>query len=99
MAGEKRCEVRVLVFAASLRQGSLNERLASLAARVIEDKGGTPDLVSMLEFDCPPYDGDVERDEGVPAGAERLRDRLMAAEAFMIASPEYNASFPGVLKN
>jgi chromate reductase, NAD(P)H dehydrogenase (quinone) len=99
MAREKRCEVRVLVFAASLRQGSLNDRLASLAARVIADKGGTPDLAAMLEFDCPAYDGDVERDEGVPAGAEQLRDRLVGADAFMIASPEYNASFPGVLKN
>jgi chromate reductase, NAD(P)H dehydrogenase (quinone) len=99
MAREKRCEVRVLVFAASLRQGSLNDRLASLAARVIADKGGTPDLAAMLEFDCPAYDGDVERDEGVPAGAEQLRDRLAGADAFMIASPEYNASFPGVLKN
>jgi chromate reductase len=99
MAGEKRCSVRVLVFGASLRQGSLNDRLATLAARVIEQFGGAADLASMLEFDCPPYDGDVERDEGVPPGAERLRDRLTTADAFIIASPEYNASLPGILKN
>ena len=99
MDGEKRCEVRVLVFGASLRQGSLNDRLAALAARVVHEKGGVADLASMMEFDCPAYDQDVERDEGVPGGAERLRDRLTMADALMIASPEYNASMPGFLKN
>jgi chromate reductase len=99
MAKEKRCSVRVLVFGASLRQGSLNDRLATLAGRVVEEMGGMADVATMLEFDCPPYDGDVERDEGVPPGAERLRERLTKADAFMIASPEYNASLPGVLKN
>jgi NAD(P)H-dependent FMN reductase len=53
----------------------------------------------MTDFDCPSYDGDVEKASGVPAGAERLRERLAAADAFIIASPEYNASMPGVLKN
>ena len=99
MRGEKRCEVRVLVFGASLRQGSLNDRLAAVAAKVIEDKGAVADLASMSLFDCPAYDQDVERDEGVPAGAERLRDRLTMADALVIASPEYNASMPGFLKN
>lgn len=91
--------VRVLIFAASLRQGSLNERLADLAARVAAEKGATVDRAAMIDFDCPSYDGDVEAAGGVPAGAQRLRDRLVAADAFVIASPEYNASMPGVLKN
>jgi NAD(P)H-dependent FMN reductase len=91
--------VRVLIFAASLRHGSLNDRLATLAARVAEEKGGVVDRVSMLDFDCPSYDQDVETTSGVPAGAQRMRDRLVSADAFVIASPEYNASMPGVLKN
>jgi NAD(P)H-dependent FMN reductase len=91
--------IRVLVFAASLRQASLNRRLAHLAAMVIEAQGGTPDRAGMADFDCPSYDGDVERERGVPPGAHRLRERLVAADAFMIASPEYNASIPGCLKN
>ena len=99
MLGEKRCDVRVLVFGASLRQGSLNDRLAALVAKVVEEHGAFADLAMMMEFDCPAYDQDVERDEGVPLGAERLRDRLTTADAFMIASPEYNASMPGFLKN
>ena len=91
--------IRFLVFGASLRRGSLNDQLAALAAAVITDKGGTVDLARMEEFDCPSYDGDVEREQGFPAGAARLRERLLAVDAFVVASPEYNASMPGYLKN
>jgi NAD(P)H-dependent FMN reductase len=94
-----RRRIRVLVFAGSLRRDSLNERLASLAAAVVEEQGGTVDRARMADFDCPSYDGDVERESGVPPGAQRLRERLVAADAFLIASPEYNASMPGCLKN
>ena len=95
----ERSPVRVLIFAASLRTGSLNERLASLAAAVAEEQGGIVDRAEMLDFECPAYDQDVESAEGLPEGARRLRDRLVAADAFIVASPEYNASMPGVLKN
>jgi chromate reductase, NAD(P)H dehydrogenase (quinone) len=94
-----RYPVRVLVFAASLRSGSLNERLADLACRVAEQKEATVDRASMADFDCPSYDGDLESSTGLPAGAEELRRRLLDADAFIIASPEYNGSMPGVLKN
>jgi chromate reductase, NAD(P)H dehydrogenase (quinone) len=89
----------LLVLSASLRADSLNTRLARLAARVIDQHGGTADLASMAEFDCPSYHGDVEAREGIPAGAEEFRRRLEACDGFVIASPEYNASMPGVLKN
>ena len=98
-ASPDRRNVRVLVFAASLRRASLNRRLAELAAAVVEEKGGTPERATMADFDCPSYSGDVEQESGVPAGAQRLRERLTAADAFIIAAPEYNASMPGCLKN
>jgi len=91
--------VRVLIFAASLRRASLNRRLAELAAVMIEEQGGTADRAAMADFDCPSFNADIEADSGVPPGAQRLRDRLVAADAFLIASPEYNASIPGCLKN
>lgn len=95
----RRESVRVLVFAASLRADSINKRLASLAATVIERLGATVDFASMREFDGPSYDGDVEALGGLPDGAQTLRARLDSANAFVIVSPEYNASMPGVLKN
>lgn len=99
MENDKRCSVKLLVFGASLREGSINDRLASLAAAVAEEKGATVERATMAEFECPSYDMDVELSKGVPAGAEALRDRLTASDGFMIASPEYNASMPGILKN
>jgi chromate reductase, NAD(P)H dehydrogenase (quinone) len=91
--------VRFLVFSASLRGGSLNTRLAELAAAAIEANGGEVDVGSMREFDTPSYDADVQDGEGFPVGAIELRDRLERADGFVISSPEYNASMPGVLKN
>ncbi len=93
------CSIRMLVFGASLREGSYNDRLAGLAATVAAEKGADVDRARMADFDCPWYDQDVETEQGIPAGAERLRDRLVAADAFLIVSPEYNASMPGMLKN
>jgi chromate reductase len=99
MATERRCSVRLLVFSASLREGSMNESLASLAASVAAEKGATVERGTMSEFECPPYDMDVEVSTGLPKGAQVLHDRLQSVDGFMIASPEYNASMPGVLKN
>jgi chromate reductase, NAD(P)H dehydrogenase (quinone) len=91
--------VRYLVFSASLRRGSLNTRLARLAGLTIEANGGEVDLASMRDFDAPSYDADAQRDAGFPPGAEMLHRRLQACDAFVVSSPEYNASMPGALKN
>ncbi|MGW2067274.1 NADPH-dependent FMN reductase [Streptomyces sp. NPDC001953] len=91
--------LRVLVFGGALRADSSNARLAALVARLISDTGAAVDLASMRDFDMPLYDGDTEAAEGLPPGALALRDRLDRSDAFVIASPEYNASVPGVLKN
>lgn len=99
MQSGKPCSTSYLVFGASLRQDSFNKRLASLAASVVEDAGGTVVRASMSDFDCPSYNGDVESGEGIPAGADRFRSKLISTDGLIISSPEYNASMPGVLKN
>ncbi len=91
--------VKILVFSASLRKTSLNTQLAKLAAQTIERYGGIVDLADMADFDVPSFDQDEEESIGFPPGAEELRRRLEASDAFVIASPEYNASMPGMLKN
>jgi chromate reductase, NAD(P)H dehydrogenase (quinone) len=96
---EAREPVRFLIFSASLRAESLNSRLARLVASTIEQHNGTVDFAAMEEFDAPSYDQDIQDSEGFPPGAERFRHRLEASDAFVIVSPEYNSSFPGVLKN
>ena len=92
-------DLRILVFGASLRRESLNARLASLAADAVSAAGGRVDRASMSDFLCPPYDSDLEASAPIPEGAQELCRRLKNADAFMIASPEYNASMPGYLKN
>jgi hypothetical protein len=69
----ERCSMTILIFGASLRQGSLNGRLAELAAGIVETKGGSVDRATMAEFDCRPYNADVERQSGPPPGAHALQ--------------------------
>jgi NADPH-dependent FMN reductase len=77
MPGNRRRQpVRFLVFSASLRRGSLNTRLAELAAAAIEAGGGDVDVAAMRDFDAPSYDQDVQ-----------FR-RLEACHGFVVASPE-----------
>jgi NAD(P)H-dependent FMN reductase len=98
-SSNQREPVRFLVFSASLRANSLNSRLAQLAAATIEANGGIVDSTAMPEFDTPSYNADVQDGEGIPPGAERLRACIEGNDAFVISSPEYNASMPGLLKN
>ena len=97
--GDGREPVSFLVFSASLRGGSLNARLAELAAETLTRNGGSVDIGSMTAFDCPSYDADVQADDGFPDPALEFQRRLEACDAFVISSPEYNASIPGALKN
>ena len=91
--------MRVFAFAASLRRDSFNRKLIRLAAQASERAGASVDHADFHEFDMPLYDGDVEAASGIPAGAQKLRERFLSADAFMISTPEYNYSIPGVLKN
>jgi len=91
--------MRLFAFAAALRGDSLNRKVLRLAVQAAERAGATVDHADFHEFDMPLYDGDVEASTGVPAAAQKLRERFLAADAFMISSPEYNFSIPGTLKN
>ena len=91
--------MRALAFAASLRATSWNKRLIAVAAEVARSKGAEVDLADFREFDMPLYDGDVDANDGLPEGARALTDRVLAADALIIAAPEYNFSIAGPLKN
>jgi chromate reductase, NAD(P)H dehydrogenase (quinone) len=88
--------MRVLGIAGSLRRDSHNAKLLRTAAELL------PPSVELEVFDglkaIEPYDEDDDRGRG-PAGARRLREAIEAADAVLIATPEYNASIPGQLKN
>jgi len=90
---------KVLVFAGSLRQASLNKQLAAVAAAVAEAAGADVTHIDLRDYRIPPYDGDMETGGGIPERAQILRNLMEDHDAFIIASPEYNSSIPGTLKN
>jgi NAD(P)H-dependent FMN reductase len=57
------------------------------------------DLAELREFDMPLFDADLFLEDGVPHGALELGGRIAAADGLLLASPEYNYSLPGILKN
>jgi chromate reductase len=88
--------MRVLAISGSLRRGSHNTRLLRAATEL------APPSVELEIFDglkeVPPYDEDGDVGSG-PEGARRLREAIANADAILIATPEYNSSLPGQLKN
>jgi chromate reductase len=90
---------KVLVFAGSTRTASFNKKLARLAAEGARAAGAEVTLVDLREFAIPLYDGDLEDAEGLPEGAKRFKGLMRAHDGFIIASPEYNSSVSGALKN
>jgi chromate reductase len=88
--------MRVLGISGSLRRDSLNSALLRAAAERL------PAGAELIEFEglreIPPYDADLEL-EGVPEAVRELREAIRGADAVLVATPEYNHSIPGVLKN
>jgi chromate reductase, NAD(P)H dehydrogenase (quinone) len=91
--------MRILAFAASLRSGSWNRKLVELAADLAREAGAEVEVADYRQFEMPMYDGDADRARGLPPGAIELKRRLEAADALLLAVPEYNYSIPGGLKN
>jgi len=77
----------------------VNTALAHVVASVIEARGGTQRTVTIADYDMPLYDQDEQDELGFPSSAERLREEFEGADGVVLVSPEYNASFPGRLKN
>ncbi len=80
----------------SVRRGSYNLMLLRAIAEAFP-AGSTLDIASIR--DIPLYDGDLEAEHGIPPAVQQLKERIAAADGLLIATPEYNNSIPGVLKN
>jgi chromate reductase len=87
--------IRILGISGSLRKGSFNTALLR-AAIDLAPAGVAITLADIAEI--PPYDEDV-RAKGYPAPVVALREAIARADALLVATPEYNYSVPGVLKN
>jgi NAD(P)H-dependent FMN reductase len=85
--------IQLLVIPGSARTGSLNVRLARAAARMAEANGAVVRLLDLRALALPLYDGDIEAGEGVPPQAGELIEAIVAADAVLVVTPEYNG-FP-----
>ena len=90
---------RILAFAGSLRRDSLNKKLVRVAAEAARAAGGDVTVVDLKDLPMPVYDGDLEASEGIPPNAMTLKELMLAHQAFLVSTPEYNTSVPGGLKN
>ncbi|MFW5875450.1 MAG: NADPH-dependent FMN reductase [Myxococcota bacterium] len=86
----------IVGIAGSARQGSYNRALLGAAVEI------APPEVTLDAHDIggiPLYDGDLEAEQGIPERVTELKDLIAAADGLLLASPEYNNSLPGPMKN
>ncbi|MBR0681591.1 NAD(P)H-dependent oxidoreductase [Roseomonas eburnea] len=88
--------MKMIGLSGSLRGASLNTALLRAAARSMPD-GATLEVETI--HGIPLYDGDLEAAEGIPARVAELKERIAAADALLLVTPEYNNSIPGAFKN
>jgi chromate reductase, NAD(P)H dehydrogenase (quinone) len=86
----------IVGISGSLRRLSFNSGLLRAAVGFMPD-GATLEIADIRPF--PLYDGDLEAKDGIPSAVAELKDRIAKADGVLLASPEYNNSIPGVLKN
>ncbi|WP_298840095.1 NADPH-dependent FMN reductase [uncultured Roseobacter sp.] len=87
-------DVKLLGLSGSLRAESANTMLVKEAARLFG-----PCSFGLGDLRMPLYDGDAETADGIPDMVQDLSDRIAAADAVIISTPEYNKGPSGVLKN
>lgn len=90
---------KIVAFSGSLRRDSLNQKLAMRVAEGAREAGAEVTVISLRDYPLPLYDFDVQCSSGLPEQARRLKQLFREQHGFIIASPEYNGSYSGVLKN
>jgi NAD(P)H-dependent FMN reductase len=90
---------KILVLAGSVRSGSFSARLAARVVKEFLEAGAEVTWISLIDYTLPLYDADLEAKSGTPENAHKLKRQMMAHEGVFIATPEYNASVPPLLKN
>jgi NAD(P)H-dependent FMN reductase len=91
--------LKILVIPGSLRSGSLNAKLAAVAAHALAQAGAEITRISLGDFPLPIYDGDLQAKSGVPKHAVNLKRMMAAHQGVLIVTPEYNSSVPALVKN
>src|ERR1700742_2570585 len=90
---------KILIIPGSLRSGSHNAKLATVAAEEFVRADAEVTRISLADFPLPIYDGDLQARSGVPLNAVNLKRMIGAHQGVLIVTPEYNSSIPALVKN
>lgn len=90
---------KILAFSGSLRAGSYNQKLVTVAAKAAREAGAEVTLISLRDFPLPLFDEDLEKEQGKPENARKLKALFLSHDSLLIASPEYNSLITAALKN
>lgn len=90
---------KILAVAGSLRKGSYNRKVLNVAIEGARRADADVTLLDLREYPLPLYNADLVAESGFPDNATKLQQILLEHDGLLIASPEYNASLPGGLKN
>lgn len=91
---------KILFIAGSTRTGSFNAQLAERAAHTAEQRGDvTVTRINLADYDLPLYNGDLEKEKGLPEAARKLKQQFRTHHGFCLASPEYNSTLSPLLIN
>ena len=91
-------QIHVLGISGSLRTDSYNRKVLRIAKRTAEELGAEVSEVDLRELAMPVYDADIQA-KGFPESVLKFKRAVESADVLLIASPEYNASVSGALKN
>ena len=89
---------KILGFSGSTREGSYNKKIAKVALAGAAAAGAETTFLDLRDFAMPLFDEDLEK-AGIPKGVAEFRELMKTHQGLIIASPEYNGSLSGVLKN
>ena len=90
--------MKLLIFAGSTRLNSFNRKLAAVTAGLARASGAEVTHIELADFDIPMYNADLEA-RGTPPDVMKLKRLMFEHPAWIICSPEYNASYSALLKN
>lgn len=90
---------RILAFSGSARSASFNQRLVEHAAKDAIDLDAEVTVINLRDFPMPLMNQDLEREQGVPAEALRLKSLIARHDGILLSAPEYNSSITPLLKN
>ncbi|WP_019531501.1 NADPH-dependent FMN reductase [Dasania marina] len=89
---------KIIALAGSLKNQSVNKRLVLIAAKAAEQTGVEVQYLDLADFNIPLFSEDLEA-EGTPANVNDLKALFAGSQGILLATPEYNGSISGVLKN